>query len=121
MRAFEMIYRDEVSAKAVAVFRYLCDRQGKYDFTLAGQVKTASPWTFTPFDITHAAEAGRYQLKDFESLKEAWIRQAEEKLVRTPEEIRPAEPTAVPEIEVVTEETGQETGDPSAEENSGTP
>jgi Transcriptional regulators containing a DNA-binding HTH domain and an aminotransferase domain (MocR family) and their eukaryotic orthologs len=32
MRAFEMIYRDEVSAKAVAVFRYLCDRQGKYDF-----------------------------------------------------------------------------------------
>ena len=32
MRAFEMIYRDEVSAKAVSVFRYLLDRQGKYDF-----------------------------------------------------------------------------------------
>ena len=29
MRAFEMIYRDEVSAKAVSVFRYLLDRQGK--------------------------------------------------------------------------------------------
>ena len=32
MRAFEIIYRDEVSAKAVSVFRYLLDRQGKYDF-----------------------------------------------------------------------------------------
>ena len=32
MRAFEMIYRDEVSAKAVSVYRYLLDRQGKYEF-----------------------------------------------------------------------------------------
>ena len=118
----ELHYSSKLQLSSPTTLEISCSvRQGKYDFTLAGQVKTASPWTFTPFDITHAAEAGRYQLKDFESLKEAWIRQAEEKLVRTPEEIRPAEPTAVPEIEVVTEETGQETGDPSAEENSGTP
>ncbi|MBR4205664.1 MAG: helix-turn-helix domain-containing protein [Clostridia bacterium] len=32
MRAFEMIYRDEVSSKAVSVYRYLLDRQGKYEF-----------------------------------------------------------------------------------------
>ena len=118
----ELHYSSKLQLSSPTTLEISCSvRQGKYDFTLAGQVKAASPWTFTPFDITHAAEAGRYQLKDFESLKEAWIRQAEEKLVRTPEEIRPAEPTAVPEIEVVTEETGQETGDPSAEENSGTP
>ena len=32
MRAFEMIYRDEVSSKAVSVYRYLLDRQGKNEF-----------------------------------------------------------------------------------------
>ena len=42
MRAFEMIYRDEVSAKAVAVFRYLCDRQGKYDFCYVSHRRIAS-------------------------------------------------------------------------------
>lgn len=29
MRDFEMIYLDEVSSKAVLVYRYLRDRQGK--------------------------------------------------------------------------------------------
>ena len=32
MKAFEMIYMDEVSAKAVSVYRYLLDRQGKKEF-----------------------------------------------------------------------------------------
>ena len=31
MREFEMIYRDEVSCKAVLIYRYLRDRQGKHD------------------------------------------------------------------------------------------
>ena len=31
MREFEMIYRDEVSSKAVMVYRYLHDRQGKHE------------------------------------------------------------------------------------------
>ena len=31
MIEFEMIYRDEVSAKAVSVYRYLLDRQGKHE------------------------------------------------------------------------------------------
>ena len=31
MREFEMIYRDEVSSKAVMIYRYLCDRQGKHE------------------------------------------------------------------------------------------
>ena len=42
MRAFEMIYRDEVTAKAVAVFRYLCDRQGKYDFCYVSHRRIAA-------------------------------------------------------------------------------
>ena len=31
MREFEMIYRDEVSSKAVMIYRYLRDRQGKHE------------------------------------------------------------------------------------------
>ena len=31
MREFEMIYRDEVSSKAVTIYRYLHDRQGKHE------------------------------------------------------------------------------------------
>ena len=31
MREFEMIYRDEVSYKAVTIYRYLHDRQGKHE------------------------------------------------------------------------------------------
>ena len=31
MMEFEMIYRDEVSAKAVMIYRYLHDRQGKHE------------------------------------------------------------------------------------------
>ncbi|MBR5313171.1 MAG: helix-turn-helix domain-containing protein [Clostridia bacterium] len=31
MREFEMIYRDEVSSKAVTIYRYLRDRQGKHE------------------------------------------------------------------------------------------
>ena len=31
MREFEMIYRDEVSSKAVMIYRYLHDRQGKHE------------------------------------------------------------------------------------------
>lgn len=31
MREFEMIYRDEVSSKAVLIYRYLRDRQGKHE------------------------------------------------------------------------------------------
>ena len=31
MRAFEMIYRDEVSSKVVTIYRYLRDRQGKHE------------------------------------------------------------------------------------------
>ena len=30
-RKFEMIYRDEVSSKAVTIYRYLHDRQGKHE------------------------------------------------------------------------------------------
>ena len=32
MREFEMIYRDEVSKKAVMIYRYLRDRQGRHEF-----------------------------------------------------------------------------------------
>ena len=42
MRAFEMIYRDEVSSKAVSVYRYLLDRQGKYEFCYVSHRRMAS-------------------------------------------------------------------------------
>ncbi len=31
MKTFEMIYRDEVSTKAILIYRYLYDRQGKHE------------------------------------------------------------------------------------------
>lgn len=42
MRAFEMIYRDEVSAKAVSVFRYLLDRQGSHEYCFVSHRRIAA-------------------------------------------------------------------------------
>ena len=42
MKAFEMIYMDEVSAKAVSVYRYLLDRQGKHDYCFVSHKRIAS-------------------------------------------------------------------------------
>ena len=42
MKAFEMIYRDEVSAKAVSVFRYLLDRQGSHEYCFVSHRRIAA-------------------------------------------------------------------------------
>ena len=42
MRAFEMIYRDEVSAKAISVFRYLLDRQGSHEYCFVSHRRIAA-------------------------------------------------------------------------------
>ena len=42
MREFEMIYRDEVSTKAVLIYRYLRDRQGRHKFCYVSHKKIAA-------------------------------------------------------------------------------
>ena len=42
MRAFEMIYRDEVTAKAVSAFRYLLDRQGSHEYCFVSHRRIAA-------------------------------------------------------------------------------
>lgn len=42
MREFEMIYRDEVSTKAVLIYRYLRDRQGRHEFCYVSHKKIAA-------------------------------------------------------------------------------
>ena len=63
-------------------------RQGEYNFNFEGAVKTASPWLYSPFSVEGAVSAANYEKEDFNLLKEEWIRNAEEKLARIPEEIR---------------------------------
>ena len=62
-------------------------RHGEYSFDLEGTVKTASPWIYSPFSVEGAVSAANYEKDDFSLLKEEWIRNVEEKLVRIPEEI----------------------------------
>ena len=63
-------------------------RQGEYNFNFEGAVKTASPWLYSPFSVEGAVSVANYEKEDFSLLKEEWIRNAEEKLARIPEEIR---------------------------------
>ena len=70
--------------------------QGDYDFSLAGAVKTASPWTFTPFDISNAVPANHFSHEELENLLDKWTESAEKTIVRTPEEIRQADPSNTP-------------------------
>ena len=63
-------------------------KHGEFDFDLDGSVKTASPWVFAPFSVDDAVNAEDYEKEDFDLLRDTWIRNAEDKLVRLPEEIR---------------------------------
>ena len=73
-------------------------RQGEYDFTLTGTVKTSSPWTFTPFDTKNAVQGDQYNCEDLEKLVNEWAENAEKTLVRTPEEILPADSAGDPDV-----------------------
>ena len=56
MRAFEMIYRDEVSSKAVSVYRYLLDRQGKYEFCYVSHRRMAGDLKISVSTVKRALE-----------------------------------------------------------------
>lgn len=102
-------------------------KHGEFDFDLEGSVKTASPWVFAPFSVDDAINAEDYEKEDFDQLRETWIRNAEEKLIRLPEEIRqtdtditeatekPEEAFEDPESENTPEESGQESNAEPAE------
>ena len=59
--------------------------QGEYSFNLESELKTASPWVFTPFSIDGAKDAEGYTIKDLKDPGKIWIENAEQKLVRIPE------------------------------------
>ena len=68
--------------------------QGAYHFLLNGNVKTASPWTFSPFETADAVQTAEYTTEDFERLFRQWAEEAEKKLTRIPEEIKELETPA---------------------------
>ncbi len=59
--------------------------QGEYSFNLESELKTASPWVFTPFSVDGAKDAENYTVEDLKDLEKIWIKNAEQKLVRIPE------------------------------------
>ena len=61
--------------------------QGRFNFSFEGQVKTASPWIFAPFDVSGAVAQEKYEQSYYEQLLETWMKNAEEKVSRFPEEI----------------------------------
>ena len=64
--------------------------QGSYNFILAGKVKTASPWVFTPFDVSDPVNAESYNKEDFDQIMNSWTENALKNFIRTPEEIKQA-------------------------------
>ncbi len=91
--------------------------QGEYNFDFEGTVKTASPWIYSPFSVEGAVSAADYEKEDFDLMKEEWIRSAEEKLARIPEEIKQSddetEPAGVDEIPA--EKENEENAEPAEE------
>lgn len=59
--------------------------QEEYSFNLESELKTASPWVFTPFSVDGAKDAENYTVEDLKDLGKIWIKNAEQKLVRIPE------------------------------------
>ena len=94
----DLHYSSKLQLSSPTTLEISCEiTQGEYSFSLAGKVKTASQWLFAPFDITEVLDAVRYSFEDFLKLKDQWVEDAGEKLVRTPEEIKLTEPTTEPE------------------------
>ena len=77
--------------------------QGQYDFDLTGILKTASPWVFSPFDVSGAIDAGSYTKEDFSKLLESWETNAEENLERTSEEEQTEESAELNDLDEHTE------------------
>lgn len=68
--------------------------QGKFWFELNATIKTASPWTFSPFEVSDAVSMADWQKDDYINLKNTWIKYAAEKLIHFAEEIRQMEISA---------------------------
>ncbi len=89
------------SSKTTAEFTFSV-KQGVYDLDATGSVNTDAPWTFTPFDVSSAADLSLCTKEDIKNLRDAWISKAEAALSHTPEEIRLTETeltgTDIPEV-----------------------
>ena len=72
-------------------------QQGKYDFDLEGQLKTSSPWVFSPFGTDNAQDSLK-TLEDLLKLKDEWVETADEKLTRSAA-VEDAEDPGTPEIQ----------------------
>ena len=74
-------------------------QQGVYHYSVTGSVISASPnnvqtnysWAVAPFNTEDAVQTDHYTLADFSGLISEWRNSAERMLIRTPEEIKPAE------------------------------
>lgn len=94
----DLHYSSKLQLSSPTTLEISCNvTQGEYVFSLAGKIKTASQWLFAPFDVTEVMDAVRYSFEDFLKLKDQWVEGADEKLVRTPEEIKLTETTATAE------------------------
>lgn len=54
MKAMETIYADEMSAKAIAIYRYLLDRQGKHENCYPSHKTIASHMNCSPSTVKRA-------------------------------------------------------------------
>lgn len=75
-------------------------RHGSYQFLLNGNIKTASPWTFSPFEISNAVQTMDFTREDYERCLNQWTEEAEKNFMRIPEEIKESvTPAEVPETD----------------------
>ena len=119
----DLHYYSKLQLSSPTILEISCEiRQGGYEFSLAGKLKSASWWIFAPFDIAGAIDAVRYSREDFRKLKDQWIKNADQKLERTPEEISLAEtpgestnPEEIPEITGTEDPDEPSGGDDAAE------
>ncbi len=81
--SIEIHYTSKTQLSSPTTLEIRCRvQQGKYDFDLEGQLKTSSPWVFSPFSIENAQESLK-TLDNLQALKDEWVKTADEKLTRT--------------------------------------
>ena len=111
--SIEIHYTSKTQLSSPTTLEIRCRvQQGKYDFDLEGQLKTSSPWVFSPFSIENAQESLK-TLDNLQALKDEWVKTADEKLTRTAT-VEDAEDPEAAETQVT--ESGTETA-----EGEGTP
>ena len=87
----EIHYTSKTQLSSPTTLEVRCKvKQGRFDFDLEGQVKTSSPWVFSPFSIDNAKESLK-TLEDLQGLTDEWAKAAKEKLNRSADEGATAE------------------------------